>query len=788
MKDAAILTKFYKNYNYGGMLQGYALRRAVKNLGYSVNLISYDVNANRNPVYPGLRQQVEQYGITAAAQKAGEKSIAKLRFFISDMLSRRKALFDEFMEMAGADTDIIDDERSASLCEQYKAFISGSDQIWNPNAVRELYLQTFVDDPARKISYAASIGRDSLSDREASVLIPAIRKFGSISVREKTAQKLLEEYMDARVVTSVDPTMLLSAEEWSEVASESPAEGDYALVYFFSNSLRVRQRTEQFLKKRGLKMVFIPYAKQEYNVTDSYGPGERMENVGPREFVSLVKNAKFVLTDSFHGAVFSLIFKRPFAVFERNKSGHVSMNSRLYDLLNLFEESYRLVEERETRDLGYLFDVDEDKIGRIMAAERERSLDYLKNAIDDAIQAADRREAPVTVSGEEDRCTGCSACAAVCPAGCISMESNPNGFLVPQIDASRCIKCGKCLRTCPVQGKRPSTFKPIRCLGAHTVFEEKESASGGIGGTLAGIFTETGGIAYGSVYGENMRVAVRRAAFPKETEAFRGSKYVQSFMGNTVNEVISDLAAGEKVLFTGTPCQIAGIRAAVSACCPHAEERLFTAEIICHGVPSPEMFRKYLHWLWEKNGQKVDSYRFRAKESDADPDFMIKIGLENGKEVTESGFRDPYYKIFLTSKWFRKSCYKCPFAAKERVADLTMGDFWNAEMLPKDFGKGRRVSVILVNNTRGEALLKLIFGELEAVDVLWKTAAQGNTNLIHPTPMTGMSRGFAEITDPGAFFDREASGKINNRRYWFNQLPQGVRRGIKGLMKHPKHK
>ena len=140
-----------------------------------------------------------------------------------------------------------------------------------------------------------------------------------------------------------------------------------------------------------LKMVFIPYAKQEYNVTDSYGPGERMENVGPREFVSLVKNAKFVLTDSFHGAVFSLIFKRPFAVFERNKSGHVSMNSRLYDLLNLFEESYRLVEERETRDLGYLFDVDEDKIGRIMAAERERSLDYLKNAIDDRPPRSGRR-------------------------------------------------------------------------------------------------------------------------------------------------------------------------------------------------------------------------------------------------------------------------------------------------------------------------------------------------------------------------------------------------------------
>ena len=134
MKDAAILTKYYKNYNYGGMLQGYALHKVIKDLGYSVDIVSYDVNANPNPVYPGLRQQIKQYGAGAAVEKAGEKAIGKCRFLISGLLKDRVRLFDQFMEDTGAGTELYDDAGSAALRGEYKAFVSGSDQIWNPNA------------------------------------------------------------------------------------------------------------------------------------------------------------------------------------------------------------------------------------------------------------------------------------------------------------------------------------------------------------------------------------------------------------------------------------------------------------------------------------------------------------------------------------------------------------------------------------------------------------------------------------------------------------------------------
>ena len=787
MKDAAILTKFYKNYNYGGMLQGYALKKAVAELGYSVDLVSYDVGANPNPVYPGLRQQIRQYGIVSAAEKAGEKAVGKCRFMISDLLAERIRLFEQFMKETGGGTEVYDDASLVRLPERYKAFISGSDQVWNPNAVRNLYLQTFVGDPERKLSYAASIGRDSFSEREASVIIPALSKFGSLSVREKTAKALLEEYLDRQVVTSLDPTMLLDRKEWNQAASAPVIGGRYALVYFFSDSLQVRRRAEGFCKKHGLKMVLIPYAKQEYNLTDSIGPGLRIAKAGPGEFVSLIRGAEFVLTDSFHGAVFSIIYRKPFAVFERNKAGHVSMNSRLYDLLDLFEQSGRLIDAERIDELENLYRVEDEKISAIMEREQKRSLDYLKESLQKAVEAYDRAEKRAHVSAEETKCTGCSACEAVCPAGCISMKPNRNGFLVPSIEEDKCVQCGRCIRTCPVQGKPLQRNTPAVCLGAYTLTDDRESASGGIGGTLVKRWVQQGNTAYGSAYGEKLRVRVKRADTPEQAEEFRGSKYVQSDMDRAVREVTEDLKSGKKVLFTGTPCQIAGVRAAAEELCPGAVKDLYTAEIICHGTPSPRMFESYLEWVWEKYGQKAESYRFRSREENDgkafDKDFMVRIGLENGRQVSVSGFKDPYYRLFLSSEWFRKSCYQCAFSQKDRAADLTMGDFWNSEKLPDSFGTDRRVSVVLVNNRRGEELIDLISADIRTAESDWDTAAKGNANLQRPTRISGTSKEFGDVADPGVLFDREEAARVNRGKYWFNQLPPQVRRTAKKGMK-----
>ena len=237
-KDVAILTKYYKNYNYGGMLQGYALHKTISNMGYSCDIISYDVGCNKNPVYGSLLEQCKQYGLLSAIEKVSEKAVGKCSFFIKGTLNGRRKLFDEFEAEAGTDTRYYDDSCLNELPDEYKVFVSGSDQIWNPNAVRLLYLQNFVSEHERKISYAASIGRDSFSDIEADKLIPFIKDFGHISVREETAKKVLEHYISDPITVVLDPTMLIPRDTWADVASEQIVKEKYALYYSFSDCWR----------------------------------------------------------------------------------------------------------------------------------------------------------------------------------------------------------------------------------------------------------------------------------------------------------------------------------------------------------------------------------------------------------------------------------------------------------------------------------------------------------------------------------------------------------------------
>lgn len=778
MKDVAILTKYYRNYNYGGMLQGYALYSAIKSLGYSVDIISYDVRKNANSVYPSIIQQTKQYGLGAAIPKVAEKVIAKGKFFIKDILEERTELFDKFEADIDADTDLYSDDSINNLKREYRVFVSGSDQIWNPNAVRNLYLQTFVSEPYRKISYAASIGRDIFSDYEADIMIPAINRFGTIGVREKTAKKLLSKYISQPVTTVLDPTFLLPIEEWEKVSTKRLIDEKYALVYFFSDSLEVRKKAQEFCKERGLKLVVIPYAKQEYNLSDSKGPGTRMNDVGPREFVSLVKNAEFVFTDSFHGAVFSLIHQVPFAVFERNKSGHVSMNSRLYDLLELFQEKDRLVNVGDFNRVAALSSIDSEKIKKVISSWRELSLKFLSDSIDAGIQRYNESEKIRTVTGREDECSGCGECIIFCPKKSISFTRNNNGFQIPVIDTKTCIQCGLCKKICPVLNK-PEQHTPIEVYGAYSKEEMAHSASGGIVYNVAREIIESGGVVYGAAYTDKLRVKITKVDSVEDLSKIQGTKYVQADMTGVIENVLTDLKNHLSVLFTGTPCEVAGVVDAAHR--KKLEEKLTTIEVICHGTPSQKMFDDYLRWAKEHYKSDINTYAFRAKKSDKDKDFMLEIGLENGRKLMVSGFKDPYYKMFMSAKWFRESCYSCPFAKKQRVADLTVGDFWNAEMLSSNFGKGRRISVVLANTEKGLKCLHDAKKKINVEMTTWEIAAQGNANLFRPTRKFAGYRGYSNA--PQNFFENELRAGVNMKKYILNQLPTSARRVIKKIGK-----
>lgn len=380
MKRVAICTLFYKNCNYGGILQCYALQKALFIMGHDVKVVAYNDKLSVNPIYPSLYSRCQQYSLKELFCKVLEILMTKINKSVLVKLNQRIELFKKFIDNNIQQTKVVGDENLTELSNCFDIFISGSDQVWNPNAIRKLYLQTFeTRQGVKRVSYAASISRNSLSPLEQRIIIPAIRKFDSVSVREKTAKDILDKAgLNKSVDIVVDPTLLLPVEEWEKIACNRLINEPYVLMYSFSNCIFKKDLIEYY-KQKNKKVYFIPYVKQSFNTFDKGCQMEPVWNVGPAEFLSLIKYADVIYTDSFHGAVFSIIFNREFVVYERDTHGQTSKNSRLYDLLDTFNLGNRLIQdefmmlERKT--------IDYENVNSILNILRSKSNDWLKNAL-----------------------------------------------------------------------------------------------------------------------------------------------------------------------------------------------------------------------------------------------------------------------------------------------------------------------------------------------------------------------------------------------------------------------
>lgn len=371
-----ILTLFEGNFNYGGLLQACALCKILNDSGHDCQVLSY--SDAFNPVYPSIMKRFSQYGKKEIVKKFFEKMYAKIGSDeFKDILNIRKARIYVFANQYIPHTEHYDDKKLLKEYDKYDVLISGSDQIWNPNCARRGFLQMFTHENIRKVSYAASIGRNSLSEYEKAVMLPAINDFDFIAVREKTAQEVLCKEGCKNVTITIDPTLLLKSEDWTTMAAKRMVKKDYVLCYFFSNSRKIRADLMKMCNERNLELVYIPYAKQEFNHFDNKGEGKPLYDIGPAEFLSLFKHAQYILTDSFHGTVFSLIFQKEFWVLERDKSSKVSMNSRLCDLLAVVNLSERLL--KKVSDMRNLKDsINYEDVNRIIFSLQRDSLEYLK--------------------------------------------------------------------------------------------------------------------------------------------------------------------------------------------------------------------------------------------------------------------------------------------------------------------------------------------------------------------------------------------------------------------------
>ncbi len=322
-------------------------------------------------------------------------------------------------------------------------------------------------------------------------------------------------------------------------------------------------------------------------------------------------------------------------------------------------------------------------------------------------------------------CYGCGACEQSCNAGAIAMVENSEGFLYPILDASKCVDCGLCDRVCPSLVDKKTYGREAKVLAAYNKDNEilEKSSSGGIFSILADKVIGEGGVVFGVIQRDDFKVVHTYATTYEELNAMRGSKYVQSIIGNSYKDVRKFLKDGRVVLFTGTPCQIGGLNSYLRK----DYSNLITCELICHGAPSQRLLMDYCTNI-SSDFSKSHKVSFRETRI-----WNFSTTLTKGdSSVRIKGKKDYYMKAFFSAYTYRESCYSCKFASLPRTADVTIADFWGIDKKSKGYSK-KGSSLILINSDKGNSVVDSVLSSMDYAEHKIEDAVSLNGNIVRPT-------------------------------------------------------
>lgn len=696
MKKVGIVSCYFKN-NYGSMLQAYASKKILDNSNIPNETIAIENNKDfskgKKKYY--LSQILNLNFIKLKFGMIKLKFDKKLNKELGKNISIREKKYKEFKSEFNLSRNCTDYKGLSQLAlEKYSDVIVGSDQLWLPvNVVADYYTLSWVPDSVNKISYATSFGVSNIPKKYNKQYINFLKRINHLSVREDSGVKLIKDIsnLDAKLVC--DPTILLTKDEWEEVATkERFIEDKYILCYFLGNNISHRKFVERLKQATGYKIVSLNHADEYVKYSDKFCDIAPFD-VGPREWINLVKNAEYVCTDSFHCTVFSILFNKIFFDFRRHSSKiKGSTNSRLDSLLNIAGISKeRILNGEENIDEVLNYTINYDIVNKNIDKFRNDSKTWLLSSL----SWKKYNEEKYIEIKDKELCSGCTACKNICPKDAIEMIRDEEGFFYPKVNKDKCINCGLCKKTCPILNeKNREDFRQVGYIFQYNDDEiRKESTSGGAFTAIADYVIENNGIVFGVGFDDNFKVCHQSVKTKKQLGKFRNSKYVQSDPKATFKEVKEWLLKEKIVCFSGTACQIEGLKSYLGK----EYDNLITVDVVCRAVPSPLLWEKYLEY--RQHNKKIKKAFFREKYYGYKYS-NLSLYDENGILYHNGIETDPYLRMFFSNIACRPSCYNCHFKEQLHKADFTIWDCFEVEKFEQSFDDDKGTTRILLNSEK----------------------------------------------------------------------------------------
>lgn len=700
---------FNSAHNYGAVLQVWALQEKLKQEGHQVEVINYRIPAIDNlyrifvPKRISSKAWINRVCHKLQHVKAGmripeaTKKYEKFEHFIQKILPTTVP-YRNLDELRKADLD-------------YDVLIAGSDQIWNGSITRGInpaYFLEFGKKQAKRISYAASIGKDTFDEDEKILVQRYLKNFDYISVREEKAKIATEELTEKEVDLVLDPTLLLDREKYDALRVDSGIKQDYIFVHnvhLFKVDERLNRMVEEVSKRTGWGVI---NNRSDYKFTNEIG---KFTTGGPKEFLGMIAGAKMVITNSFHATVFSIIYEREFITVP-----HFKNPERMRHLLHMFGIDNHLIGEVNDlpEDLEQIR-IDYTKVNELRKAARISSEEFIKKALNgEKTTDLEITEKDLYLHSKDMyHCYGCGACKDSCVNCSVVMERDQEGFQYPAM-ADGTQQDMETYKNVCIFGKEKelaNNSEAIACYSAYAKDElvHESSVCGGVFEVMASYAINNGWKVVGVKTKENGRVAYAMAETLEEIKEFQGIKPVEADVNDIKIIVKQHLDKKENVLFAGTPCQIAGLRSFLGTEYPN----LYTVENICKGVPSPKAYYDYLGEIEEIYDAKVKHIDTGKKVRGATKPYLC-IEFDNDELWIQSAKANEYMKAVSSGLLQRPMCYVCKFVhMQESVADLTLGINGGDEAEKHYYGE----NAVRINSNKGQFLWNAVSEQLECTTI-----------------------------------------------------------------------